>query len=107
MIKKEFRFTNPAGEKVQVILEKCENPGGKHSLPRMWYKEGLIDHILQTYWYMEVYVTDVFGNCWGKYNPTIIEGKNKIDFRWMMEATEENAKLLIDECMRRAGGRAE
>ena len=98
----EFQFRNKDGEDVLIIMKKFQNSRGKTSLPYLWYKHGYIDHILETWWNMDVYVTDAKGDCWGKYNPTIIEGKNKIDFKWMLEATPENADRLIAECVRRA-----
>ena len=102
MENREFQFRNADGEDVLILMRKCQNPGGKTSLPYLWYKHGYIDHILQTWWNMEVYVSDANGNCWGKYNPTVVEGQNKIDFNWMLEATDRNADRLIEECVRRA-----
>ena len=40
------------------------------------------------------------GRCSGKYNPTTNDGK--LNFEWLLEATEENQQKIIDEIYRRA-----
>lgn len=99
-----YEFMNPKGERVLIELTKCENYGGCHALPIVWYRNKFIDHILETYWWADVYVYDADGNCWNKYNPTIMYETRKINFAWMLEATMENAQKLITECIRLAGG---
>lgn len=100
-----FTDRNAKGEKIQFELTPCSNPGGKNSLPYLWKKHGFIDRVLETWWSLQVYVTDKEG-CWGCYNPTeklSDDGTRKvINFDWMLEATEENKQKLIDEVFRLA-----
>lgn len=69
-------------------------------------KNGFINRILENWWNIQVYVTDSDGRCRGAYNPTSKlseDGKRMvINFAWMLEATEENAKKLFDEVERLA-----
>lgn len=96
-----YTFTEPnaKGEKIVAELVKCSN-----SNPATWKKRGFIDKALETYWSIEVYVTDTEGNCWGRYNPQhklSEDGKRMvINFDWIFEATEENKEKLIDETLK-------
>lgn len=62
---------------------------------------------LNTYWDIQNYVHDTEGNSCGKYNPTIKlklseYGKSFVtNFDWMLEATEENLNLLLEEVYNR------
>ena len=60
--------------------------------------------MLETYWSVEVYVTDTEGTCWGRYNPQtkLSEDKKRlvINFDWMFEATEENKEKILNEVYR-------
>ena len=62
-----FDELNSKGEKIQLEIVKCTNPGGKHSLPYLWKKHGYIDRILETYWSITTYATEDGGKgtCWG------------------------------------------
>lgn len=84
------------------ILVDAEDSVGcsKHSLPAMWKRKGFIDKEPETWWGVQTYVTDRQGRCSGKYNPTTKDGK--LNFEWLLEATEENQQKIIDEIYRRA-----
>lgn len=101
-----FEELNSKGEEIVVEFVRCTNPGGNNSLPYLWKKNGFIDRILESWWSIQVYVTDSVGRCRGSYNPTSKlseDGKRMIiNFDWMLEATEENAKKLFDEVERLA-----
>lgn len=103
-----FEGLNAKGEKIQLEITKCKNPGGAHSLPYLWKKAGYIDRVLETYWSINTYATEDGGNgtCWGRYNPQtkLSEDKKRqvINFVWMFEATEENRLKLIAEVERLA-----
>ena len=99
-----FTEANCLGERIVVDLTKCENSGGKNSLPELWKAHGYLDRVLPDYWSVNTYVTDTDGNCTGKYNPQIGSGGN-IDFAWMLEATEENRERLLEEIDRRVYAR--
>lgn len=100
-----FAEPNTKGERIQFELTACHNPGGKDSLPYLWKKHKFIDRVLETWWNLQVYVTNENG-CFGRYNPTVKlseDGKRQvINFDWMLEATEENKQKLIDEVYRLA-----
>lgn len=63
-------------------------------------EKGFIDKEPETWWGVQTYVTDRQGRCSGKYNPTTKDGK--LNFEWLLEATEENRQKIIDEIYRRA-----
>lgn len=102
----EFKEKNQLGEKILVEFSYCENSGSAHSLPNMWYKNGYIDRVLENYWSISTFVTELNGMCRGRYNPQekkSEDGKRLvIDFDWMLEATEENAAKLLKEVEKRA-----
>ena len=95
---------NEKDETMLIEISHCKNPGGKHSLPHLWYKNGWLPRVFDTYLCCQTYITDSEGNCFGKYNPTIKlsdDGKrNVINFDWMMEDTPENMQKIINACIR-------
>jgi hypothetical protein len=63
-----YKFTdiNEKGEKLIIELSKCEDwKESNHSLPKLWYKGGAIDRVLETYWSIHTYVKDTEGNSFG------------------------------------------
>lgn len=101
-----FTEPNSKGEKIAVEFTKCiPDNSRKYSLPRIWKKNGHISKLLNSYWCIDTYVTDDKG-CWGRYNPQTKlsdDGKRSlINFDFMLEATEENKQLLLDEIVTRA-----
>ena len=101
-----IRVTRPnqKEETLKIELVECINPGGKKSLPYLWYKGGYTDKILDTYLCIHTYCRDSENNCYGRYNPQTKrseDGKrNVINFDWMFENTEENKQKLINESIR-------
>lgn len=124
-----FSEKNEKGELIQVELSKCE-PDNKlgSSLPRLWAKNGFIDRVLESYWCVDTYATEENGNCYGRYNPQVMDkvevttegyyNKEKdeyenrevkkcrhvLNFDWLLEPTEENLIKLLEEVERRAFG---
>lgn len=95
----EFNEKNKKGETLTIELLSCEDIADyQKSLPKLWFKNGYIDRVLETYWCVNTYVKDSEGRSYGRYNPqTKIEDRRSvINFDWMMEATEENKQKLID-----------
>lgn len=92
---------NAKGETLQVEISFINDCTGKHSLPALWKKSGYIDHVLQSYICVQTYVTDSKGDCWGLYNPTVLEGKCALCFDWMFEVSSENVEKLLSETFRR------
>lgn len=96
----DFLEPNAKGERILVDISKTENSG----LADTWRKFGFIKGTLENWWSVQVYVTDSNGNCWGKYNPTVNSFKTKLDFNWVLPATEANKTKILDEIIRRAFG---
>lgn len=101
----EYRFyineENKKGETVAFVLSKCENPGGKNSLPALWFKNGYTKNILETHWAFDSFITNCEGHVWRRaYNPRIND-EHKLNFDYMLEATPENAVIIVEEMIRR------
>ena len=94
-------FDEPSrlGESVRLVLSYRADGGRINSKPKLWYKYGFIDRLLETYIDISVVVTDKDANCLEKYNPQIIKGEktDTINFDWMLEATEENREKIINK----------
>lgn len=98
-----FEEKNYKGEKIQVEFTKCiVDSNSKSSLPYLWFEKGYTDKLLDTYWSVDVFATEENGHCWGKYNPTIKKGEYKLNFKWVLEATEENKQKILNEIIKRA-----
>lgn len=102
-----FEDKNRKGERLVIEVVKCEveNPNDKNCLPYLWEKNGFIDRILTSYWSIQTFVHDTEENCFGAYDPTIKPSKDGkrsvINFDWMLEATEENLNLILEEVYNR------
>lgn len=96
-----FNDRNSKGERIEVEFVKVENDYKEH-LINVWYKKGFIKERLKSYWHVTVYAYDEKGACWGRYNPQILPGGTKINFDWVLEATEENKESILHEIIKRA-----
>jgi hypothetical protein len=96
-----FNDRNSKGERIEVEFVKVENDYKGH-LINVWYKKGFIKERLKSYWHVTVYAYDKEGACWGRYNPQILSGVTKINFDWVLEATEENKERILHEIIKRA-----
>lgn len=109
---RSYKDRNSLGERVEIEFSKCTNPHTKHSMPRMWHKNGWTDSELESWWHIDtfVYRDDAWETCYGGYNPTIKRAQGRkgpqIDFDWVLEATLENLAKLTREIERRAFGKA-
>lgn len=111
-----IEFTTKGGKRLAVELVKCTTPEKltKSCIMYMWVKNGRLPAVLPSYWAVSTYAYDNDGNCWGWYNPQEIDYKRTdkngkvterrpvICFDWVLEATEQNAKKILDEIERRA-----
>lgn len=95
-----FNDRNSKGERIEVEFVKIENNHKGH-LINLWYKKGFIKKQLENYWHITVYAYDKEGTCYGKYNPQIFPHVAKINFDWILEATEENKKRILHEIIKR------
>ena len=102
-----FSGTTPRGETLIVELTKCSpDNSNPRSLPNLWYKAGYTASVLPSYWYVETYATDPRGRCYGLYNPTAKRTENgpcnRLNFDWVLTATDDNRRKILDEIARRA-----
>lgn len=95
-----FNDRNSKSERIEVEFTKIENDYKGHFI-NLWYKKGFIKEPLENYWNVMVYAYDKEGNCYGRYNPQILPHGTKINFDWILEATEENKKRILHEIIKR------
>lgn len=95
-----FNDKNSKSERIEVEFTKIENDYKGHFI-NLWYKKGFIKEPLENYWNVMVYAYDKEGNCYGRYNPQILPHGTKINFDWILEATEENKDLILHEIIKR------
>lgn len=95
-----FNDRNSKGERIEVEFTKVENDYKGHFI-NLWYKKGFIKEPLENYWNVMVYAYDKEGNCYGRYNPQVLPHGTKINFDWILEATEENKKRILHEIIKR------
>lgn len=94
-----YTFTNRSynDEIIVVELIHCETD---NSVGRYWKEMGRISEDLKTWISIDVYVEDIDGNCWGKYNPQVKNGK--IVFDWVLEDTPANRQKILTEIAKKA-----
>lgn len=92
--------SNKKSETMIIEICHCEaNPKDKKTLPYLWFQAGMTKKLYKTWISCQTYVNDSEGDCNGIYNPTVIKGKTKIDFDWLLEDTEENREKIINKCI--------
>lgn len=101
-----FSDKNNKGERIVVELSHCIL---SCSLGKIWKKKKYIPRDLETWINIDVYVTNSDDICVGKYNPQIINMKNKhgvnirsINFEWVIEDNETNRTKILNEIERLA-----
>ena len=101
-----FSDKNNKGEKIVVELSHCISSA---SLGKIWKEKKYIPRDLETWINIDVYVTNSDDICVGKYNPQIINMKNKhgvnirsINFEWVIEDNEINRTKILNEIERLA-----
>ena len=98
----DFGKSSAKGEKIRVTLSRGTDTGVKDSLPALWVKHGFTASRLSDWWNVEVVATAPDGTERHRYNPQTTKA-HKINFAWLLPATEENAQKIFDEIARRAG----
>ena len=97
--------TNEQGERLTVEITHCEDYGGPHSLPAVWYAKRWTAQRLATWWSISTYIYDSADNCHGGYNPQhkLSDDRRRlvVNFDWMRPATAENFAALMAETVRR------
>ena len=101
-----FSDKNNKGEKIVVELSHCIL---SYSLGKIWKEKKYISRDLETWINIDVYVTNSDNICVEKYNPQIINIKNKhgvnfrsINFEWVIEDNEINRTKILNEIERLA-----
>lgn len=99
---------NQKDEKLCISMSFCDDPGGKVSLPVLWQKHGFTKERIKDWWSLQTFVTHLDGRCVGDYDPTWkfnpSTKRREINFDWLLPATEENFKKLLDEVLSRFNG---
>lgn len=102
-MKKTIEFTNRKNEKIIIELTVTKHDKkNKRGLMNLWVKNGYMPEFIPETINIETYVFNDAGECHGRYNPQVIKGQNKINFKWMLENTPENEKRIIREIKRQA-----
>lgn len=119
-----IRFRTDKGQNLTVELGRIETPEKltKSDLMYMWVKNKRLPAPLPTWWDVKVYAYDSEGYCYHWFNPQVKEITEQhtetvypafnwqkpekvtkttrrcvINFNWVIEATEQNAKKILDE----------
>lgn len=95
-----FEGENKNGECIKVELSRIRAESS--SIMDKWVENGYIPKALPTWWSIDLYVTDKYGNCYGRYNPQELPKSHKINFDWVLEGTEENRIKILEEIERLA-----
>lgn len=96
-----YEGKNSRGE--TLMVELCYNNTEKFA--KLWQKSGYTKKYTPEWWGVRCYVTDVDGACFEAYNPTIKLSDDGhrfvINFDWHLEATPNNAEVLLKEVIKR------
>lgn len=102
----ETRRVYHVGPRFLVEVTACHHDlTSRHDLMNVWKAAGYIPAALSTHLAVDTYYYDDGGNCWGRYNITTKAGPGGefvIDFDYLREATPENERELVAECIRLA-----
>lgn len=92
-----------------LTVEICEiaHEHDKNGIMTQWVKRGWLPEFIEKTLSVRTYYEDGEGNCWGRYNPQAKTEVNEdgnpypgTDFDWVLEATPENERRLLEECER-------
>jgi len=97
----KFKDKTKEGETLTVEVSIVTNPKVRNSLTELWHKNKYTSKILDNFWFITVFTENESGS-YRKYNPIIKEKDNKINFDWILEATEENLNSILNEIIRLA-----
>ena len=80
------------------ISTTIHNKKRKNDLAVLWKKAGYVSKFLPTTITVRTYYTDTNGECREKYNIQLAKDF-KINFDYMLEATESNINYLVGKCI--------
>ena len=100
-----FAPRTAVGETLVVDFTYCESTNSAGDLAHLWHKNGYTSRVLPTHWAVSTYATEnnAYRRCRGVYNPTVKPGTHKLNFNWVLEATNDNRVALLNEIMCLAG----
>ncbi len=97
-----YEFYNKKGERIIIDISKMiTDPKDKKSNPNLWVKAGYLKAPIYNYLSVDTSVEDEEGTWGNKYNPTVT-GNHKINFKWILDATPQNEKKILNEIYRLA-----
>lgn len=100
-----YEGVNRKGERVSVWATRINvDYKGRASIAKAWLRAGFITEKIPSYWSIENFITLPNGDCYNRYNPQIRfeDGRHKINFDYILPATEENLAIILDEIITRA-----
>lgn len=93
-------------DRANFTVEICECESDRNPVA-LWVKNGRASRLIGKTLLVTTYYTRDDGICLGSYNPQVKTSIGKcgspcpeIDFDWVLEATPENERHLLDECER-------
>lgn len=92
-------YTN--GKDLTVEVTEVTYDRSANSLMTLWVKKGLMPRFIDRALCVQVYYDDGEGGCLDMFNPQRKRGRCEIEFSWMLEATPENERRLLEEIERR------
>lgn len=91
----------------RFVIEVCRitsDLSDKNNMMNVWKKYGYISAVLPSWLSINTFYYDKSGNCWGRYNTMEKDSENGkhrvINFDFLREATLENERELVAECIR-------
>lgn len=101
--RRQYETKTKNGNKLIIEISTTEHDKNSiHSLMRMWVKNGDVKDFLTRTLNVKTYYYDEKQVCLEKYNPQIINNTKQLNFEYVLEATEENERLLLNEVVKRA-----
>lgn len=102
--KEVIKFSNKRGESVELWITSIKaDKEYKNDLMNLWVKNNYCNFIERRL-DIETFATDVKGNCYNWYNPSIKMSEDKkrlvINFDWILEDNESNRNKIIAEVVR-------
>ena len=94
----EIEFKNNKDETVLIWVNKVKSDKkDKNCLMNLWVENKYLDKFIDEYWHLELFVYTPDGDCVNKYNPQINYNTFKLDFNYILEATQDNLDYLLNK----------
>lgn len=120
-----YTFKGKNNKKETLVIEVSKIHHDAAGLPKVWKNAGYTNKLITDYWSVHTYAEDPEGNCRGRYNPqiktekyteerrrykpyscdydvvTVEKARNVLNFDWLLEPTEENLDIILQEILNR------